>query len=257
MVPIHPQQIRRGYLARLGAYVSVIAVIFTFTTVLFAKAAAHKLLDNRFTTQKFLSSLFTTQLSKKLETALLASLLGLSNKLVTKRSMTNNNDIEANIRGTEILYQQMEQALTRINKANRKTCELAKQLTRSPRALKTIKDLDAAIAMFDHKHSVDYSSSDYATGNSRWRRAPLKHPVPIQDLLLQDIQTRQEKNRLLGEKIGKIVFQNNVLAQQASSIYKTPSEKLEKDLTMIILTKTITTYWFTKHLNNPREENKF
>jgi hypothetical protein len=251
MVPIYPQQIQRGYLARLAAYASVVAVIFTFTTVLFAKAAAHKLLNNRLATQNFLIRLFTTQPSKKLEAALLANLLGQSNKSVAKRSTTNNNDIEAIIRGTEILYQQMDQALTRINKANRKTRELAEQLTRSPRALKTIKDLDAAIAMFDH------NSSDYATGNSRWRRAPFQHSVPIQDLLLQDIQTRQEKNRLMGEKIGRIEFQNNILAQQASSIYDTPSEKLKKHPIRNILMKTIATYWFTKHLNNPREENKF
>jgi hypothetical protein len=105
-----------------------------------------------------------------------------------------------------------------------------------------IKDLDAAIAMFTPTNQiVDYEISSYATGNKRWRRAPFQHPVSIQDLLLQDIRTCQEKNKLLGEKIEKIVLQNQMLADQASSIYQTPSERLKKSPIM----------------NNPREGNKF
>ncbi len=68
------------------------------------------------------------------------------------------------------------------------------------------------------KPILDYEISSYATENKRWRRAPFQHPVSIQDLLLQDIRTRQEKNKLLGAKIERIVLQNKVLAQQASSI---------------------------------------
>jgi hypothetical protein len=176
---------------------------------------------------------------------------------MAKCSTTNYNDIDAIVRGTETLYQKMDQALTRIHNATKKTRKLAEQIARSPRALKTIKDLETTIAMFTPtKPIVDYEISGYATGNKRWRSAPFQHPVPIQDLLLQDIKTRQEKNKLLGEKIGRIVFQNKVLAQQASSIYKTPSMKINKSPIMNILTKAITTYWFTKHLNNPREEDK-
>ena len=47
-----------------------------------------------------------------------------------------------------------------------------------------------------------------------------------------------------------------VLAQQASSLYDTPSERLKKSPIMNILTKTVTTYMFLKNMNNPREVNK-
>ncbi len=155
---------------------------------------------------------------------------------------TRDNKIDAIARGTEILYQLMEQAHTRINKANKKTSQLEEWIARSPQAIKMIKDLDAAIAMFTPTNQiVDYEISSYATGNKRWRRAPFQHPVSIQDLLLQDIRTCQEKNKLLGEKIEKIVLQNQMLADQASSIYQTPSERLKKSPIM----------------NNPREGNKF
>jgi hypothetical protein len=67
----------------------------------------------------------------------------------------------------------MDQALTRIHKATQKNRELAEQIARSPRALKAIKDLDAAIARFTPtKPIVDYEISGYATGNNRWRCAP-------------------------------------------------------------------------------------
>jgi len=80
--------------------------------------------------------------------------------------------------------------------------------------------------------------------------------VSIQDLLLHDIQTWQEKHKLLGEKVEKIVLQNLLLAQQDSSIYDTPSEILKKSPIMNILTKTVATYMFLKNMNNPRQGNK-
>ena len=101
-----------------------------------------------------------------------------------------------------------------------KNRELPERLTRSPRAIKTIKDLEAAIAIFAPvKPTPEYEVSEYATGNKCLRCNSAQHLVPIQDqLLLHDIQTRQEKNRLLGEKVSKIVLQNQLLAQQASSM---------------------------------------
>ncbi len=160
-------------------------------------------------------------------------------------------------KGTEVLYQQLEQALARTKKNLQKNCKLAERLARSARAIKTIKDLDAAIATFTPvKLIAKYKVSEYATGNRCWRRTPYQHPVSIQDLLLHDIQTRQEKNKLLGEKVKKIVLQNQLLAQQASSIYDTPSEKLKKSPIMNILIKTVATYMFLRNMNNPRQGNE-
>jgi len=105
------------------------------------------------------------------------------------------------------------------------------------------------------KPIMDYEITCYAMGSKHWRHAPFQHPVSIQDLLLQDIRTCQEKNKLWGEKIERIVLQSQVLAQQASSIYDTPSEKLKKSPIMTILTKTVATYMFLRNMNNPREVN--
>ena len=145
---------------------------------------------------------------------------------MAKCSMT---EMEAIQKGTKVLYQKMEQALAKIEENVQRNCDLAERLARSPRAIKTIKDLDTAIATFaPTRPSAEYELSKYATGNKRWRRSPSQHPVSIQDLLLHDIQTCQEKNKLLGEKIDKIVLQNQLLAQLAFSIYDTHSEKLKK-----------------------------
>ncbi len=81
----------------------------------------------------------------------------------------DHNDINAIQRGTEVLYLHMDQALTRINKATLKNCKLAEQIARSPQTIKTIKDLDAAIAMFTPTRPiVDYEISKHATGNKCW-----------------------------------------------------------------------------------------
>jgi len=95
---------------------------------------------------------------------------------------------------------------------------------------------------------------EYATGNRRWKRTPFQHPIPIQDLLLHDIQARQRTNKILVEKIEKIVLQNEKLAQQASSIYDSPSEKLRKSPIMNILMRTITTYILLHKMNNPKQQ---
>jgi hypothetical protein len=82
---------------------------------------------------------------------------------------------------------------------------MAERLPRSPRAIKTIKDLEAAIATFAPvKPNPEYEVSQYATRNKRWKHTPSQHPVLIQDLLLYDVQTRQAKNKLLGKKLARL-----------------------------------------------------
>jgi hypothetical protein len=112
----------------------------------------------------------------------------------------------------------------------------------SPRAIKTIQALEAAIATFAQtKPSPEYEVSEYATGNKRWRRSPAQHPLPIQDLLLYNVQAHQQRNKVLGEKVTKVVSQNLHLAQQASRAYETPSEKLKKDPIMGLVTRAVAT----------------
>ncbi len=128
-----------------------------------------------------------------------------------------------------------------------KNKDFAKRISRSPRAVKTIQALEAAIAISGHtKPKPEYEVSEYATGNQRWKRSPAQHPVPIQDLLLYDIQVKHDQNKILGDKVAEVVHQNIHLAKQTSSAYETPSEKLKKDPIMGLVTKTVATYMFLK-----------
>jgi len=257
MVLIHSQQTGCQYLTKLTNLAFFTAIIFA--TIIFTRISAQTRISrlsiyDKLAPKNFLSGLFTTRQNKKLEAALLASLLGQTDKSVSKCSTT---EMEAIQKGTEVLYQQMDQALARINKAVWNNHEMAEQIARSLRAIKTIKDLDTAIAMFTPTRPIaEYQISEYATRNKQWRCAPSPHPVSIQGLLLHDIQTCQEKNKLLGEKIKRIVSQNQALAQQASNIYDTPSEKLKKSPIINILMKTVATYMFLKNMNNPRQGNE-
>ena len=64
-----------------------------------------------------------------MEAAILVSLLHQNSASVAKHSIPK---IEAIQKGTEVLYQQLEQALARINKNVQENQELAEQLIRSP-----------------------------------------------------------------------------------------------------------------------------
>jgi hypothetical protein len=205
-----------------------VASLLTSTT---AQINLNKILtDDKLPPKILLNNLATSEQSKALQAILLANIFRNSNieaailhgifnqasKTHSKRSTANMDSIQ---KGTEILYQQLEQALAKIKNNVQKNGEMAEQIARSPRATKTIKDLEAAIATFaPSKPIAEYQLSDYATGNNCWKRAPFQYPVSIQDLLLQDIQARQRTNKILGEKIEKIVSDNELLAQQASSI---------------------------------------
>jgi hypothetical protein len=156
----------------------------------------------------------------------------------------------------QVLQTQLEQALARIEQNVQKNKELAERISLSPRAIKTIQALEATIAIFgQNEHEPEYKVSEYATGNRRWRRSPAVHPVPIQDLLLYDVQTKHKENKILGVKVAQVVRQNTQLAQEISSAYETPSEKLKKDPIMGLVTKTVATYMFLRHNNGPKGNN--
>jgi hypothetical protein len=172
-----------------------------------------------------------------------------SNNTMARQPITRTN-LETIQKGTEILQLQLEQTLAKIEQNVQEYKNLTEQSSRSPRAVKTIQALEAAIAIFGQKKpNPGYEVSEYATGNKSWRHSPAQHPVPIQDLLLYDVQVKHKQNKILGDKVAKVVRQNLHLAQQASTAYKTPSEKLKKDLIMGLVTKTVATYMFLKHSN--------
>jgi hypothetical protein len=77
-----------------------------------------------------------------------------------------------------------------------------------------IQALEAAIAIFgQNKPETEYEVSEYATGSRRWKRSPAQHPVPIQDLLLYNVQNKHQQNKSLGDKVAQVVQQNTQLAQ--------------------------------------------
>jgi hypothetical protein len=154
----------------------------------------------------------------------------------------------------EALHPHLEEALARIGRNVQKNKELAERISRSPRAIKAIQALEAAINMFTRDHpEPEYGISEYATGNKRWRRAPSVHPVPITELLEYDVQNKHNENKILGDKVAQILPQNTNLSDQITEEYRTPSEKLKNDPIMALVTKTVATYMFIKHNNGGRK----
>jgi hypothetical protein len=97
--------------------------------------------------------------------------------------------------GNQRLQTQLEQALARIEHNVQKNKELAERISQSPRAIKIIQTLEAAIAIFEqNKQEPEYQISEYATGNRCCRRSPAVHPVPITDLLKYDVWNQYNKN---------------------------------------------------------------
>jgi hypothetical protein len=156
----------------------------------------------------------------------------------------------------QALQEQLEQALARIEQNVQKNKELAERIARSPRAIQTIQALEAAIAIFgQNKHEPEYELSEYATGNRRWKCSPAVHPVLIQDLLLYGVKHKHNQNKILGDKVAQVVQQNTHLAQEISSAYETPSEKLKKEPIMGLVTKTVAMYMFLRHNNGQKRNN--
>jgi hypothetical protein len=178
-----------------------------------------------------------------------------NNPIQTENETIAAARLEAIQASNEALHAHLEQALARIEQNVQKNKELTERISRSPRAIKTIQALEAAIAVFERNHpEPEYQISEYATRNSHWRRAPSIHPVPITDLLEYDVQNKHNQNRFLGEKVAQVLQQNTQLSDQISKEYRTPSEKLKKDPIMALVTKTVATYMFIKHNNGGKRK---
>ncbi len=151
----------------------------------------------------------------------------------------------------EALYAHLDKALARINKNLQQNKELATRISRSPRAIKTIQALEAAIAMFERNQpEPEYHTSEYATGNWCWKRAPSVHLVEITELLNYQVQNKHSKNKILGDKVAQILRQNTDLSDKIAEEYQTPSEKLKKDPIMALVTRTVSTYMLLQHNRN-------
>jgi hypothetical protein len=169
---------------------------------------------------------------------------------------TTTTELETIQANNRALQTQLEQALAKIEQNVQKNMNLAERISRSPRAIQTIQALEAVIAIFrKNKPDPKYEVLEYATGNRHWKRSPAQHPVPIQYLLLYDVQNKHNQNKILGDKVAQVVRQNTQVAQQVSSAYDTPSEKLKKDPIMGLVTKTMATYMFLRHNNGQRWNN--
>ena len=157
----------------------------------------------------------------------------------------------------EALYAHLDEALARINKNRQQNKELANRISRSPRAIKTIQALEAAIAMFERNQpEPEYHTSEYATGNRRWKRAPSVHPVEIMKLLNYEVQKKHSKNKILGDKVAQILRQNTDLSNKIAEEYQTPSEKLKKDPIMALVTRTVSTYMLLHHNRKEKTHHK-
>jgi hypothetical protein len=155
------------------------------------------------------------------------------------------------------LHAHLDEALARINKNLQRNKELADRISRSPRAIRTIQALEAAIAMFEQNHpEPEYQTSEYATGNRRWKRAPSVHPIEITELLNYEVQKKHNKNKILGDKVAQILKQNTDLSDKIAEEYQTPSEKLKKDPIMALVTKTVSTYMLIRHSKNRKATPK-
>jgi len=127
----------------------------------------------------------------------------------------------------EALYTHLDEVSDRI-KENIK--QLAKRFSRSPRAIKAMQALEAAITMFDWTHpEPEYQTSEYATGKRHWKRAPSVHPIEIMELLNDEAQKKHHTNNILGDTVAQILKQNTDLSDKIAKEYQAPSENLQKD----------------------------
>ena len=92
-----------------------------------------------------------------------------------------------------------------------------------------------------------------ATGLRRSKRAPSVYPFQVTDLLDYEARKKHSQNKILGEKIAKILHQNTDFSDEIAANNQTPSEKFKKDPIMALVTKTISTYMLVKHSKNAKE----
>jgi hypothetical protein len=127
----------------------------------------------------------------------------------------------------EALYTHLDEVSDQIEENIK---QLQKRFSRSPRAIKAMRTLEAALAMFDQTHpEPEYQISEYATGKRQWKRAPRRHPIELTELLNYEAQKKHHRNKILGDTVAQILKQNTDLSDKIAEEYQAPSEKLQKD----------------------------
>jgi len=139
-------------------------------------------------------------------------------------------------------------------KAETTTEWFLRKLATSPFPIETIRAFGKALNILTH--TVPKNRSEYATGNKRWKREPSVYPFQVTDLLEYEVCNKHSQNKILGEKIAKILHQNTDLSNKIAEDYQTPSEKLKKDPIMALVTRTISTYMLVKHSKNGKEKSQ-
>jgi hypothetical protein len=98
--------------------------------------------------------------------------------------------------------------------------------------------------------------SEYATGIKCSKREPSVYPFQITDLLEYEVRNKHSQNKILGEKVAKILHQNTDLSDEIAADSQTPSEKLKKDPIMALVTKTLSTYMLVRHSKNAKDKSQ-
>jgi hypothetical protein len=119
---------------------------------------------------------------------------------------------------------------------------LLRNLATSPFPIQTIHTLEKALHL--------------ATGIKRSRREPRVYPFQITDLLEYEVRNKNSQNKILGEKVAKILHQNTNLSDEIAADSQTPSEKLKKDPIMALVTKTLSTYMLVRHSKNAKDKSQ-
>ncbi len=213
---------------------SIAAVGLFITGILLTGAYPHKNLDhfNLSSTENFtLKGVTANRVSRSLRT-IVAAAQSKALQAILLAYIFRNTDTQAAI---------LHKFLSQVNHSKSRA-------SRSPRTIKAIQTLEAAITRFDQNQpKPEYQISEYATGNRRWKRAPSVHPIEITELLNYEVQRKHNKNKILGDKVAQILKQNTDLSDKIAEEYQTPSEKLKKDPIMALVTTTVSTYMLLKH----------
>ena len=130
-----------------------------------------------------------------------------------------------------------------------------RNLATSPFPVQTVRTLGNALHLLTH--TIPQRKSEYATeSKKRHRREPSVYPFQITDLLEYEVRNKHSQNKILGEKIAKILHQNTDLSNEIAADYQTPSEKLKKDPIMALVTKTLSTYMLVRHSKNGKDTSQ-